>query len=141
MSTQNRDATASDLEIVRHLSSTGRSYDDPIKVGELGAIVNHTVKRAATEAAMYITSQVKHQDAARQMVEDERANHRNLNRMLTLIGALLIGLALTYLFTHPAIMMSVGFSAAFVKAVEPYTFVITIFMDSSLAAYSFFKKY
>lgn len=73
--------------------------------------------------------------------EDVRANKRNLNRMLTLFGALFIGLILTYLLTNPAILMSLGMSPKLIKFLAPYTFVITILMDSTLALYSFIRKY
>lgn len=130
-------------------TSTPRTADDVredversyVHLDTLGKWSNHIVKRAAAETVQYVIAEVERRDAGRQVIEDQRANHRNLNRMLTLIGALLIGLALTFVFTHPAILAAVGISGPVVKTLEPYTFVITIFMDSSLAAYSFFKKY
>lgn len=102
---------------------------------------NHVVKRSAAETAQYVLREIERRDQVRQILEDSRANHRNLNRMLTLFGALFIGLALTWCFTHPEIFIALGIPPAAIKTLAPYTFVITIFMDSSLAAYSFFKKY
>ena len=69
-------------------------------------------------------------------VEDHRANKRNFNRMLTLFGALLIGLVVTFLLTTPHIL-----PAHIDKTVGPYTFVITILMDSGLALYGYIRKY
>ena len=123
------------------LTTTGRDYNEGVSIGAMGRWSTHIVKRAAAETANYVMAEIARQDAARQSVEDARANHRNLNRMLTLLGALFIGLALTFMFTHPTILESVGVPASTMKTFEPYTFVITIFLDSSLAAYSFFKKY
>lgn len=78
----------------------------------------------------------------RQAIEDSRANHRNLNRMLTLFGALLIGIVDTYLLTHPVLLVhTFGLSPKLVKFLAPYTFVITIAMDSTLAVYSFIRHY
>lgn len=70
----------------------------------------------------------------RERRENERANHRNLNRLLTLLGALVIGLVVTWAL-NADILGSVG------KGMAPYSFVITILMDSALAAYGFIKKY
>lgn len=69
-------------------------------------------------------------------VEDHRANKRNFNRMLTLFGALLIGLVVTFMLTTPGILPT-----HVDKTVGPYTFVITILMDSGLALYGYIRKY
>lgn len=123
-------------------TSTGGDADaKPVSQHALVKWSDHIVKRSASETAAYVLREIQRRDAARQYIEDARANHRNLNRMLTLVGALCIGLALTFLFTHPQILVGVGVPAQTLKTLSPYTFVITIFMDSSLAAYSFFKKY
>jgi len=123
-------------------STTGRNVDEtPVTVHSLVKWSDHIVKRSASESASYVLRQIEQRDRARQYIEDTRANHRNLNRMLTLLGALMIGLALTFLFTNPQILIGVGVPPNVLKTLAPYTFVITIFMDSSLAAYSFFKKY
>lgn len=77
----------------------------------------------------------------REARENIRANHRNLNRMLTLFGALFIGLALTWLFQHNGIPGLFQFPLWFAKDYEPYTFVITIAMDSGLALYGLIRHY
>lgn len=66
--------------------------------------------------------------------EDRRANKRNFNRMLTLVGALVIGLIVTFTLSH-------GYLGHFGFALAPYSFTITILLDSSLALYSFIKRY
>ena len=71
----------------------------------------------------------------REARENVRANKRNENRLYTLLGALLIGIVVTYCLTTPGILPK---SVAWM---EPYAFTITIFLDSSLALYSYFKKY
>lgn len=121
-----------------HSTATQPSY---VTTETLGTWTDHVVKRSAAESAAYVLAEVNRRDQARQYIEDARANHRNLNRMLTLVGALVIGLALTWLFQHAFVLTAVGVPANIVKTLAPYTFVITIFMDSSLAAYSFFRKY
>ena len=67
--------------------------------------------------------------------ENTRANKRNLNRMLTLFGALVIGLVVTFVLTTPG-MIPAGW-----KFLAPYTFVITIILDSGLALYGYIRKY
>jgi hypothetical protein len=66
--------------------------------------------------------------------ENERANKRNLNRLLTLIGALVIGMIVTYVLQGSYL----GHTG---KELAPYSFTITIFMDSALAVYGFIKHY
>ena len=124
-----------------HTLITSDPTTEAVSVAMLVKWTEHTVKRAKAESVAHTLRELDSRDTARQYIEDVRANHRNLNRMLTLLGALFIGLALTFVFTHPAILASIGVQGPVVKALEPYTFVITIFMDSSLAAYSFFKRY
>lgn len=75
--------------------------------------------------------------ANREQRENWRANKRNFNRMLTLFGALVIGLIVTFILYHP-VMFHLPHWA---MALAPYSFVITILMDSSLALYSYVKKY
>lgn len=67
--------------------------------------------------------------------ENFRANKRNFNRMLTLVGALVIGLVVTFVLTTP------GMIPANWKFLAPYTFVITILLDCGLAVYGYIKKY
>jgi hypothetical protein len=71
----------------------------------------------------------------RKEAEDYRANKRNFNRMLTLFGALVIGLIVTYALTTPGIV------PPSLKFLAPYTFVITIVLDSGLALYGYIRKY
>ena len=66
--------------------------------------------------------------------ENMRANKRNENRLFTLLGALVIGLVVTYVLTSGLLPHRWNF-------LVPYAFVITIVMDSSLAFYSYVKKY
>jgi hypothetical protein len=71
----------------------------------------------------------------RQQAEDVRANKRNFNRMMTLLGALVIGLVVTYSLGHD------WYGAWASHTLAPYAFTITILLDSSLALYSYVKKY
>lgn len=87
------------------------SFDDRVK-----AIVNGAIKE-------------------REDRENFRANKRNFNRMLTLFGALVIGLVVTFVLTTP------GMIPANWKFLAPYTFVITIVLDSGLALYGYIRKY
>lgn len=118
----------------------------PVTVGATVQWGEHLVRRAAAEAVQYsdkLTRRtIEEVNATRQVIEDTRANHRNLNRMLTLFGALVIGMVLTYLLTHPVLLHSwFGMSPKTVKSIAPYTFVITVAMDSTLALYSFIRHY
>lgn len=79
-------------------------------------------------------SVVSSRDKARQIVEDSRANHRNFNRLLTLLFALLAGMCVTW-------SLQQGYWGVYSKTLAPYSFVITVLLDSSLAMYSLIKKY
>lgn len=84
-----------------------------------------------TTHILYVTGM---RDRERQAIEDTRANRRNRNRMLTLLGALVIGLAVTYI-------LNAGYLGTFGPVLAPYAFTITIAMDSTLAAYSWLRHY
>jgi hypothetical protein len=71
----------------------------------------------------------------RQKAEDIRADKRNFNRMLTLLGALVIGLFVTYTLGHN------WYGDNWSHMLAPYSFTITILLDSSLALYSYIRKY
>lgn len=67
----------------------------------------------------------------REARENNRANHRNFNRLATLIGAVVIGV-LVVLATQVGIIPS---------ALAPYSFAITVAMDSAFTAYALIKHY
>lgn len=67
----------------------------------------------------------------RKAAEDKRANHRNFNRLMTLLGAVIIGLVLTWAATKGYIP----------KSVAPYTFVITVLLDSAFSFYALLRHY
>ena len=101
------------------------------------------VRKNAVAAAYSITlDEVEKRNAERKAAEDVRANKRNFNRMLMLFGALLIGLVVSYVLSHPAQMSNIsGIDPNVFKTLAPYAFVITILFDSGLALYSYIKRY
>lgn len=86
-----------------------------------------TAKTVAYTEAMRVQAEAKAE-------EDKRANKRNFNRMLTLVAALIIGLAVTFILNH-------GYLGHWGPALAPYSFVITVMLDSFLAAYSYIRHY
>jgi hypothetical protein len=86
---------------------------------------------ALTRHAWWVAEQTQQ---ARQAIEDARANYRNRNRFLTLGAALVISFVLTFVFTH-------GYLGPTGKFLAPYSFVITILLDSSLTLYAYVRKY
>lgn len=92
--------------------------------------------RSEIASAVTVTQyDVKEQDADRQALEDLRAIRRNRNRFLTLLAALGIGLCVTYLLTTPGILPK------WMLHYAPYSFVITVLLDSGLAAYAYIRRY
>lgn len=81
-----------------------------------------------------VDGEISDWSSEREARENLRANKRNFNRMLTLIGALVIGLFVTYTLQQ-SWFGPVGHQLA------PYSFVITIVMDAGLALYGYIKKY
>lgn len=72
---------------------------------------------------------------AREARENKRANHRNFNRLMTLVGAMVISFALTWLLNYyPGL-------PAWAHTFAPFSFAITILMDSSFTLYAFIRKY
>lgn len=67
----------------------------------------------------------------REARENKRANHRNFNRLMTLFGAVVIGLIVTYMSVHGVIPAWLA----------PYTFVITVLLDSTFSLYALIRHY
>ena len=84
--------------------------------------------------AEFVDGRVKMIQDEREKRENERANRRNLNRFVALVFALVIGLLLTYGFGNH------WFGPEGAK-LQPYSFVITIFLDASVVAYALIKHY
>lgn len=80
----------------------------------------------------------------REKRENERANHRNKNRLLTLAGAIVIGIIVTYFFQNdgfPILGAHHVLPKALAMTLYGYSFVVTVTLDASLALYSYIKKY
>lgn len=74
-------------------------------------------------------------DQQRQHLEDTRSIKRNRNRFMTLIGAVIIGATVVWGFSH------MWFGAWAYHNLYPYSFIITVLLDTSLAAYAYVKRY
>jgi hypothetical protein len=86
---------------------------------------------ALTRHAWWVAEETQTQ---RQAIEDARAIYRNRNRFLTLGFALVISLVLTFVFTH-------GYLGPLGVSLAPYSFVITIALDSLLTLYAYIRRY
>src|SRR5450755_2210931 len=51
-------------------------------------------------AAEFVNGLIRDAENKRQAIEDVRANHRNFNRLLTLLGAIVLGIIVTYFFQN-----------------------------------------
>lgn len=94
-------------------------------------------KLLAYQATRYqeYTTQIADELAAKHVadnkaMEDERAEHRNRNRALTLPVAIIMGLLVV------TVMPAIGLAA-----LMPYSFVITILPDAAITAYAWAKKF
>ena len=86
------------------------------------------------EADEHVRNLIAEVTSEREERENKRANARNFNRMLMLFGALVLGLVITYVLNN-------GLLGSWGPVLAPYAFVITILMDSGLAAYAYVKHY
>ena len=111
---------------IAHAINSAHSYAESVALARRDEAVSIAVKRAM--------SLVETMQTERQRIEDIRANHRNFNRMLTLIGAFVISLVLTFVL-RSGILGSLGVFLA------PYAFAITIGMDASFTIYAWRHRY
>lgn len=88
----------------------------------------------SAEEDAHVRGLIKEAQDARQAIEDVRANHRNHNRLYTLVFTLLAGLLITYALSH-------GWLGAFGIKLAPYSFVITVAGDTVLTGYALYKHY
>jgi hypothetical protein len=68
----------------------------------------------------------------RQRIEDKRANRRNQNRLYTLLGAIVIGIAVVQTLPH---LGHVG------VLLSPYSFIITVALDTAITLYALLRHY
>lgn len=100
--------------------------------------------QAVEEAVTTSLKEIQTQTDEREQRENWRANKRNFNRMMTLMFALIIGLCVTFLLTSTtghALLTGLGLAPSTIKMLSPYTFIITILLDSGLALYGYIRKY
>jgi hypothetical protein len=126
--------------------AVGHAVDDAVARIEvsrkaLAAWGRQLVKQGATEGYTAAIDKIHHETQLRQQAEDIRANHRNFNRMMTMFGALVIGLVVTFLLTHPTLFQMFGLTPGQVKPFAPYAFTITILLDSAITMYSYIRHY
>lgn len=87
------------------------------------------------EADAHVRMLIDQAQQERQKIEDKRANHRNFNRMLTLFGALVISFVLTWLLYYDHSL------PLWAHKLAPFSFAITILMDSSFTVYALIRHY
>lgn len=114
--------------------SNDERFEAPVTVQTLVHFIKVFHGQVMESVQQFVVQYTTEQDRHRQMIEDKRANHRNFNRMLTLIFALMIGLVVTYVLTH-------GYLGKTGSHLAPYSFVITVLLDSTLALYSLIRRY
>jgi chemotaxis protein histidine kinase CheA len=113
---------------------------DQVRYDERQDTTTRTQGEWPAEADEHVRSLIRQAQMEREARENIRANHRNLNRMMTLIGALVIGLAVTFMLTQNGIPGLFNLPA-WSHGLAPYAFVITILMDSGLALYGYIRHY
>lgn len=86
------------------------------------------------ELIAIIIREIELADRARQALEDKRSIKRNVNRLFTLIGALLISIVVTY-------VTQAGIGGHLVRAAGPYAFCITLALDSGFLAWAIRRRY
>jgi hypothetical protein len=92
-----------------------------------------TTKKVRVKLDGRVLQLINATDVRRNRLEEVRANHRNFNRMMTLAVAIVLGFAVTYGLTNNLVPDG--------KALGPYSFCITVLLDTALAAYALVKHY
>jgi uncharacterized membrane protein affecting hemolysin expression len=93
------------------------------------------VRQEIADANTTLVGMLRVADATRQSTEDVRSERRNRNRMWTLLVGLLISIVLTYTLSHDV------FGTWATKTLGPYSFAITIALDSMLTVYAYIRRY
>lgn len=131
------DLAASDQPVRKHTgvdqdttTTTTTTTTDGNYVDVKSTTDSHDTRSDAFDAR--IDDRIKQAEDARQKIEDVRANKRNFNRMMTLLGAILIGLVVVW--TLPR-LGHVG------EILSPYSFVITVLCDAAITVYAYFRHY
>lgn len=131
------DPAASDQPLRKHTgvdqdttTTTTTTTTDGNYVDVKSTTDSHDTRSDAFDAR--IDQRIKNAEDKRQAIEDVRANKRNFNRMMTLLGAILIGLVVVW--TLPRL----GHVGA---VLSPYSFVITVLCDAAITVYAYFRHY
>lgn len=94
-----------------------------------------TVREEIANCTTALVGMLRVQDAQRQAVEDTRSVRRNRNRMWTLLFGLLISIVITWTLSHDV------FGPHISHTWGPYSFAITIALDSTLTVYAYIRRY
>lgn len=96
-----------------------------------------TTRTAGTwpaSADAHVREIVENAEDERQKIENTRANHRNFNRVMTLLFTLVAGLIITFGLYH-------SWFGSWGPAIGPYSFVITVTGDFFLTLYALLRHY
>lgn len=96
---------------------------------------SHVAGQWPAEADAHVRQLIQEAQEKRQVIEDSRANHRNFNRMLTLVGAMVISFVLTWVLNYAHGL------PAWAHTLAPFSFAITIMMDSCFTIYALIRHY
>lgn len=108
------------------------------------SIDEETSKHVKVRVDKRILDLIQATDVERQMQEEVRANHRNFNRLMTLVVAIVLGFIITYFFQQdgfPILGLHHALAPASAKVLSGYSFVITVLLDAGLALYAFIRHY
>lgn len=103
-----------------------------------------TTKHVKVRMNKQILTLIKAFDTRRQLQEEVRANHRNFNRMMTLVVAIVLGFIITYFFTNdgfPVLGLHHVLAPSTAKVMSAYSFVVTVLLDAGLALYALIRHY
>lgn len=115
--------------------ATTNINDDTVTYQETDQRNTRVAGQWPAEADQHVRELISEAQGERERRENKRANHRNLNRMLTLFGAIAISFILTWLlYYYPGLPL-------WAHKLAPFSFAITILMDASFTVYAYIKHY
>lgn len=119
----------------RESHDTTQLHGDEVTYNATDTTTTRTAGTWSAEADEHVRRLISEAQSEREARENKRANHRNFNRLMTLVGAMVISFVLTWLlYYYPGLPM-------WAHKLAPFSFAITILMDSSFTFYALIRHY
>lgn len=128
-------------QVEREIEELEQQFGDGSPDATLLDLDEETSRHLKVRVNRNILNLIDAKDTRRQRMEEVRANHRNMNRMLTLMVAIVLGFVVTYGLSNMGFPFLGIHFPKWVAGWGPYSFVITVTLDFFLALYAYVRHY